>query len=71
MLFARRALIGNNIFPGAVRRQALEIATVVVAADDDLSDIDEEALGELATALGFADRESERIIEKALESLEE
>ncbi|TAK32585.1 MAG: hypothetical protein EPO40_02010 [Myxococcaceae bacterium] len=56
---------------GPMRRQALEIATVVAAADDDLSDIEEEALGELATALGFADRESERIIEKALESLEE
>lgn len=56
---------------GPMRRQALEIATVVAAADDDLSDTEEEALGELATALGFADRESERIIEKALESLEE
>lgn len=56
---------------GPMRRQALEIATVVAAADDDLSDPEEEALGELAAALGYADRESERIIEKALESLEE
>jgi tellurite resistance protein len=56
---------------GPMRRQALEIATVVAAADDDLSDTEEEALGELAAALGYADRESERIIEGALESLEE
>ena len=56
---------------GPMRRQALEIATMISAADDDLSDIEEETLGELATALGFGDRESERIIEKALESLEE
>jgi tellurite resistance protein len=56
---------------GPMRRQALEIATVVAAADDDLSDTEEEALGELAAALGFADPESERIIEAALESLDE
>lgn len=56
---------------GPMRRQALEIATVVAAADDDLSDTEEESLGELSALLGFADRESERIIEKALESLEE
>ncbi len=56
---------------GPMRRQALEIATVVAAADDDLSDAEEEALDELATALGFTDRESERIIKKALESIDE
>lgn len=56
---------------GPMRRQALEIATVVAAADDDLSDDEEEALGDLSSRLGFADRESERIIERALASLDE
>lgn len=67
--FVARAV--EAIGTGPMRRQALEIATVVAAADDDLSDDEEEALGELATALGFADRESERIIERALATLEE
>ncbi len=67
--FVARAV--EAIGTGPMRRQALEIATVVAAADDDLSDDEEEALGELATALGYADRESERIIERALASLEE
>lgn len=56
---------------GPMRRQALEIATVVAAADDDLSDIEEETLAELAIALGYGDRESERIIKRALSDLDE
>lgn len=44
---------------------------MVAAADDDLSDEEEESLGELAAALDFGDRESERIIERALERLDE
>jgi tellurite resistance protein len=56
---------------GPMRRQALEIATVVAAADDDLSDIEEETLAELAIALGYGDRESERIIKRALSNLDE
>ena len=56
---------------GPMRRQALEIAAVVAAADDDLSDVEEETLAELAIALGYGDRESERIIERALSNLDE
>lgn len=67
--FVARAV--EAIGTGPMRRQALEIATVVAAADDDLSEDEEEALGELSTLLGFSDRESERIVERALASLEE